>query len=397
MNQSSCCNLIRTNVIGFIGGTLNALPMVGLHGFASKLMNRSSQGTTAASLLVAVAALIGSGGVAHAGSFNGTITPPTIDRWWYPFNSQSGSETSAPSFGAILQAGFDDRDAQFVLAFATEPVIASGGTQSSYIINHVRFTVYVSVNNQFSYDSSFDSVSTLYADGDPLQTLDADVGKPVELFAAGFRNGLTPLSLLENTPHSPFSPFPPREGVRNVFAGVTDLNGNVITDVSRQVRQRFEATPIAIGLDTRANPLAPGADVPEGTPLTFEVDLSQPGALAYFQNGLSIGRVVVVITSLAPAAGGPGGGGGNPRYPAFYTKENALTPILGYAAKLDISVGCPDCPADYDQDGGVTGSDISAFFSDFERGLPCADIDLDGGITGGDVGAFFINFEAGGC
>jgi hypothetical protein len=58
---------------------------------------------------------------------------------------------------------------------------------------------------------------------------------------------------------------------------------------------------------------------------------------------------------------------------------------------------CPRCPADYDQDGGVTGADIAAFFSDFESGAECADVDQDGGVTGGDIGAFFVVFEAGGC
>lgn len=58
---------------------------------------------------------------------------------------------------------------------------------------------------------------------------------------------------------------------------------------------------------------------------------------------------------------------------------------------------CPDCPADYDQDGGVTGGDLAAFFSDFEAGETCADVDGDGGVTGGDIGYFFAAFEAGGC
>lgn len=59
--------------------------------------------------------------------------------------------------------------------------------------------------------------------------------------------------------------------------------------------------------------------------------------------------------------------------------------------------GCPGCSADYDQDGGITGSDIGAFFADFEQGAPCADVDQDGGVTGGDLAAFFAVFEAGGC
>ncbi len=58
---------------------------------------------------------------------------------------------------------------------------------------------------------------------------------------------------------------------------------------------------------------------------------------------------------------------------------------------------CPACAADYDQDGGVSGADIGAFFADFESGATCADVDQDGGITGADIGAFFVVFEAGGC
>jgi GH15 family glucan-1,4-alpha-glucosidase len=58
---------------------------------------------------------------------------------------------------------------------------------------------------------------------------------------------------------------------------------------------------------------------------------------------------------------------------------------------------CPLCPADFDNDGGVTGADVEAFFASFESGDPCADTDLDGGVTGADVEAFFATFEAGGC
>jgi hypothetical protein len=58
---------------------------------------------------------------------------------------------------------------------------------------------------------------------------------------------------------------------------------------------------------------------------------------------------------------------------------------------------CPECPADFDGDGGVTGADVESFFAAFEIGDPCADTDADGGVTGADVEAFFLAFEAGGC
>lgn len=55
------------------------------------------------------------------------------------------------------------------------------------------------------------------------------------------------------------------------------------------------------------------------------------------------------------------------------------------------------CPADFDGDGGVTPSDVGAFFDTYERGEPEADVDNDGGITPGDVSRFFATYEAGGC
>lgn len=347
--------------------------------------------------LAAAAVLAGASALAEGGVV--LLPAPSIDRWWYPFNSQAGAEASAPTFGAILQTGFDDRDGQFVLAFDTGTQVAPGNEPSSYQVERVRLTVFVSVNNQFTYDTTWDSVTTLYADGDPLRTQDADDGKPVELFAAGFRNGVSALTLRENTPHSTMPPFPPMSGVRSVFPAILDETGSATVDISQQVRERFEAMPLAIGKDIREVGIQPGSDVPEGTPLTFDVDLGMPGARAYVQRGLAQGRLVLVVTSLAPATGGPGGGTGSPRYPAFYTKENALSTILGYRATLEVGfgTGCPSCPADYDANGGVDGGDLAAFIADFEAGTGCADVDQNGGVDGGDLGAFFIAFEAGGC
>lgn len=58
---------------------------------------------------------------------------------------------------------------------------------------------------------------------------------------------------------------------------------------------------------------------------------------------------------------------------------------------------CASCAADYDLDGGVTGGDLAAFFSDYEAGAACADVDQDGGVTGSDLAFFFGVYEVGGC
>lgn len=58
---------------------------------------------------------------------------------------------------------------------------------------------------------------------------------------------------------------------------------------------------------------------------------------------------------------------------------------------------CPPCAADFNQDGGVDGSDVEAFFNEWENGLGCADVNLDGGIDGADVEFFFAVWQEGGC
>jgi hypothetical protein len=55
----------------------------------------------------------------------------------------------------------------------------------------------------------------------------------------------------------------------------------------------------------------------------------------------------------------------------------------------------PTCPSDFNQDGGVDGADIGAFFDEWENGAPRADINQDGGIDGDDVGTFFEFWSAG--
>jgi hypothetical protein len=55
------------------------------------------------------------------------------------------------------------------------------------------------------------------------------------------------------------------------------------------------------------------------------------------------------------------------------------------------------CPADFNNDGGVDGADVEAFFEAWENGLPEADVNQDGGIDGLDVQTFFLAWENGGC
>jgi hypothetical protein len=64
---------------------------------------------------------------------------------------------------------------------------------------------------------------------------------------------------------------------------------------------------------------------------------------------------------------------------------------------LCIQRPCPVCAADFNEDGGIDGDDINAFFQAWEAGESCADVNEDGGIDGDDIRAFFRLWENGGC
>lgn len=71
--------------------------------------------------------------------------------------------------------------------------------------------------------------------------------------------------------------------------------------------------------------------------------------------------------------------------------------LPGGETLYSFTVEASDCPADYNQDGGVDGQDIESFFMAWESGETGADVNEDGGVDGVDVESFFVLWEAGGC
>ncbi|MCX5691292.1 MAG: hypothetical protein NTV94_16140 [Planctomycetota bacterium] len=55
------------------------------------------------------------------------------------------------------------------------------------------------------------------------------------------------------------------------------------------------------------------------------------------------------------------------------------------------------CVADFNQDGGIDGSDLEAFFTIWETGAPAADVNLDGGTDGQDIETFITRWVTGAC
>ena len=81
----------------------------------------------------------------------------------------------------------------------------------------------------------------------------------------------------------------------------------------------------------------------------------------------------------------------------FIRAGMAFGNVTRFDSLLHISVAPARCAADYNQDGGVDGADVDAFFGEWESGAGCADANQDGGVDGADVDTFFEVWEAGGC
>jgi hypothetical protein len=54
------------------------------------------------------------------------------------------------------------------------------------------------------------------------------------------------------------------------------------------------------------------------------------------------------------------------------------------------------CFADYNDDGGIDGDDVIAFFADWDSSNSCADTDNSDGVDGDDVINFFALWDASG-
>jgi len=322
--------------------------------------------------------------LAQSGPISLSFDEPARDRWNYPFAATPGVRTESPIFGATGLEGFDDRDSQFVIGFDTAGDIPTGLGAGAYRVISARVTLVVQNDLQFAYDATQDELASYFLSDDPDYVEDTTVGRPIELYATGYRNGFT-IDTWEET--SVFGGPPivaPAEGARNAFAafyaGVDD-----VVDLSRQVRERIESTPLAIGQTTG---VAVGELVPVETVFTFDVDTCAPGAKAFFDASFDAGKVNLTITSMHSAELG------STEFPSFFTKENALSPILGYAPQLEITVIAVD-DADLTGDGSLDIFDFLAFQNAFDAGDPLADFDGNCTLDIFDFLAFQNAFDAG--
>jgi len=331
-------------------------------------------------------------GAAYAGPTSVLLPAPTLDRWMYPFNGTPGTELEAKTFGAILIPGFDDRDGQFLIGYDTQDLVIPGQGVDEYRVHAARLRVTVSRSDLFVYDPTPDPLASSYDVNDPDYVPDPDDGKPIELYPVGYRNGYAlkgdgqETFTFEETSEFGGPPLvPPAEEARNCFAAAVDEDGNA-TDVSRQVRLKFEAPAWATGTAEGVNA---GDPVQEGTHFYFELDVCDPIVQAYLRRGLDAGRINLIVTSLHPVSGP-----GELDYPHLYTRENPIAQALGYEAQLELSL-VTGRPGDFNNDGALNLFDFLAFQTAFGESSLDADYSGDCRLNLFDFLAFQTAFGRG--
>lgn len=241
---------------------------------------------------------------------------PAIERWMYANNPQPCDRVAGSTFGTFGdEAGVDTRHSQHLIGWDTAALVTTNQGVSHYLIRRCRVTLTINRGNLFHYDPTQDDYRTYFETNHAEYQPDTDAGRPMEMYAVGYRNGFEVFTF-DNC--SPFGSN--TAGERNAYAAGWSTNGTLV-DVGNNVGKtnvafpRFEVWPFAIGQTTNA---LPGQLVPAAAKITFDLNLSDPFVVTYLQRALNIGRLRLMLSSLHETAGQFG----QPSYPDFVTHFN---------------------------------------------------------------------------
>ena len=164
--------------------------------------------------------------------------------------------------------------------------------------------------------------------------------------------------------------------------------------VVRPLVTACRGTPAAIAsLITGAPPLAMRWQVEDASAPGGWRDLSDG---PFTLDGVEWGVASGVDGSTLTVTPDPSGSFARPQIRLRTRVANDCQSIVTLPTTLSVCQ-CLDCPADYNQDGGVDGADVIAFFAAWEAGGCDGDVNADGGVDSADVNAFFMAWESGGC
>ena len=294
------------------------------------------------------------------------IDTPDFDRWNYGFNASPGSRAVGSTFSAFgSEYPFDDRDGQVLLGFVTEALVAPDLPATSYSITACHVSVAIG-STDILFDPTLDPLDS-YLDGGQS---DGDVGRPIHLVGAGFRNGWSAWTFGEDGDFGDSMGV----GVRNCFPVDFDEQG-LQRDISNNISEEFVPRYWAVG---QAVGVQPGDVIPAYTPVHFELDVDDPDVQCYLRRALADGVLDVMVTSLHLASE-PGSGGEN-AYPDWVLKENALVD-LGVVAPAALDLVVEVLPptgvvGDANHDGVVNVEDLLGVLEQFGR-CPCCAADFD--------------------
>jgi prepilin-type N-terminal cleavage/methylation domain-containing protein len=332
---------------------------------------------------------------------------PSIDTWFH--QSGNDNDKADPSSFTNYEPGsafFQSRSGTVLLGFNTTacdmdmelctpiPIVEA----SRYQINSIRVTAsLVQDGRQVIYDPTEDQLSSILGGSD-------DPGKPMELFGVGFGNGYErlgygahdgagpefeePTALLSSGPmlEQTFNIFPLGDDgtgeLGNVFnspggEGTFTINEDDELELVEVTKQPWHASPWAVGT---VNGVAPGTAIPGRPVVTFNVDLSDPAVLEYFQQSLADGSVGVFLTSLHDVTGFHGGGSGD-NFPGYYAQHHLAVSLgMAQAARLTVDYeildSAGDTLGDYDGNGDVEMADYETWRDAFGDDL--AEVDGNG-------------------
>ena len=182
---------------------------------------------------------------------------------------------------------FDNRDAQIVIAFDTTTFVEPGLGVDAYDVDSLTVEMTLSGPASGPLDTTYDAWQTYLPSKAPGAVPDADPGRPIEIFPAGFRFDFTRLTWQEDTTFSVTSPF--GNNNRTVYTAGFDDDG-VLFDVSSNVNDEIDVTPLAVATFPG---VAEGDFPPEGSIATFDIDAADPAVKAWVSESLEIGRAHV--------------------------------------------------------------------------------------------------------
>lgn len=305
--------------------------------------------------------------LASGQSISSTDIPPVVERGTYHnyFSCTYGAYATFANFGDA--SGADTRLGQFLCGWDTATIVPTNQPVTRYLIRSCRTTAMLNDGLQLIYDPTHDDLATYFETNNPARVLDADPGRPIELFGVAFRNGYYATTNFVQC--SPFGSGGP--GSNRVYAISWTTNGQP-KDVGSNVGKTnalfapFETWPFAVAQVAGATP---GLTLTPGDVFSFQLNLDDPFVVGYLRQALQKGRLNLMVSSLhrsfSQTESDP--------YPSFATRYNQG--LLDPPTVLDLDV---TVVRDLDTDNDGLPDDWEQFYFTNLTQTATDDFDLDG-------------------